>query len=204
MGAETVPSRISWFVAGSAMMLLVVGARGDNCAPLEPGLGVTTASKIRLIGDTSGVVVAGADMWDVCGSSIPEFVHSGQGDIEIQVVLSSGQNPGSPGCNGCSCAGAERTTTPNGSALAGGTVWVYGQDASGGTCHNPIQDVAHELGHILGLDDGTCSQRIMYEFPQASSVEVTQDDCNAIKAKWEVPTAGGGGGGNTVPCLQDL
>jgi hypothetical protein len=161
----------------------------NDCAPINTDIGVTYAQNIRLSGAvTSGALGEAIGMWNgTCGSRIPKFVTTGPG-IPVTVHADPGPNslPPSLNCSGCGCA-FPRFTGPSGNqTLQDGIIWVFGKRADGTPCHNPIQIFAHELGHILGFENGSCSGRIMGPSLSAS-VGVTSADCGAIDGMWMTP-----------------
>lgn len=172
------------------LALTPLPAAADDCAPVRGGIGVTYAQNIRLSGATSsGSLGAAITMWnDTCqDGSIPKFVTSGSG-IPVTVNADPGPNylPSGANCSGCGCALANFTGPSGHQTLQGGTIWVFGQHANGTPCYNPTQTFAHEMGHLLGFENGTCSNRIMGPAGGAA-VSVTSSDCSTIDGMWMTP-----------------
>ncbi len=75
-------------------------------------------------------------------------------------------------------------------AIVGGTIYVYEELYDGTSCEpTRVESIAHELGHFLGLDDSTCSGRIMSgNNMQPGSRAVGEDECSRVDEQWETPS----------------
>jgi hypothetical protein len=171
------------------LALTALPAAADNCAPLDSQFGVNYAQEFTLSGDiSSGALQDAMSMWNnKCGNHIPKFKTTGSG-IPITVHVDPGINtlPAGPTCDTCGCAILGFTGPLDDSTLVSGTIYVFGKRPDGSICNNPTQIYAHELGHLLGFENGTCNNRIMGP-SLSSSTTVTSADCNAVDEMWMTP-----------------
>lgn len=158
-----------------------------QCTPLLPFFtGVGSVGTINLVYTGSSPVVGQATaMWNnTCGGGIPSFLirsHPVAGGLNINVNIVNGTPTACTG-NQCACT---ITNTPGG-VLTGGTVHVNNSCGTADT-------VAHELGHLLGLNDTfnpSCVERIMYgsNVPAGLSPAVHPSDCAAVDGLWQIPS----------------
>jgi hypothetical protein len=146
----------------------------------------------------AGNGVDGADlqaaiaMWSsVCGESgtgFPSLSTSSGGDYTFNIQLTPGRNPNV----NASCGQLEGTFNSWGT-LTGGTVVLYQFDWSGHDCGPMVvETIAHEIGHVLGLNDSTspsCSNRIMAPnsgYPGDRHVQ--PDECTQADSEWTTPS----------------
>lgn len=170
--------------------LLTAPAHGreESTCPVEyrDSVPVRLASTIRL--DLSPevpreVVDRAIQLWEGCegyGEDFPRFVLRGQADRSIRARFEQGR----PGDGRCA-------------SLFRGEIVLYAtaHDASGRlrTCGAPGENLAHELGHVLGLGDVTkrrgCRLRIMSPLLTGPSKNlagraVQPEECRAVSDHW--------------------
>ena len=160
------------------------GAAADSCAPTLSGVtSASTASTISLNGVNEGRSVdstalsTASNAWNssCSGHDNPGFQTSGSGDMTVNVNFHSGDGPsnGFSQCDSCACT---QTQVTNG-AVSGATVQMFGQQANGSSCLGAQNEVlTHELGHVLGLGDSSCSGRIMGDVFGS----IASGDCDAV------------------------
>jgi len=129
------------------MLPLSAPAAGAGCEVTpRPGRPVLLASRIRLVAAESlspTQLEAAIDLWRACpgyGLSFPSFVTEGEADFELRVEVESridGQGR---------CAHVERARI---------VLYAWARDTTGFRidCAGKPEVLAHELGHVLELDD---------------------------------------------------
>ena len=182
---------------------LVIWPSGSMCLSESPA-GQYFGDQIQLIpgsGFDASLIDGAISMWDSgC---------SGQMGIDFPAL----QNGGSGGAAYTVTMGGINTENAHCGEHTGNTVILYtaSTDAAGTrqSCGNTTMNLAHEIGHILGLDDapqGTqCQHHIMawINHNNAYSRSVSSEECIKVDSKWKTshePT-GGGGGHDTPPCV---
>lgn len=175
----------------AVLLLLVVTPAPEaqaQCSPLNPQYtGTNSHGTVNLIyNGQSPALTQGAGKWnDACGSGVPDFVIRSQaqsGKLNITVQIYSGR---AQGCGLTTACGCFAPTFQNG-VLVSGTLHI-GLDP---TCGDAASNVAHELGHLLGLKDATdaaCDGHIMY-FATGPASSVRASDCGAADGLWQTPS----------------
>jgi hypothetical protein len=175
----------------------------SNAADL---IGFTAGS--GFLGDAS--IISAIGMWSGCnedGWGFPSLAFNQPGSINIVVQLLAGANP--IGIGGC---GFFDHQLSNSNQVQGGTIYLYELTGDGKSCADTrVETIAHEIGHVLGLHDSTCSGYIMSGNLLYPSRSVRSSECAFADTRWttSAETGGGGGGGtenpNTnCPLLLDL
>ncbi|HEY4640995.1 MAG TPA: hypothetical protein VII75_06595, partial [Thermoanaerobaculia bacterium] len=142
-------------------------------------------------------------MWNGCagaGSGFASFTSSTTGTrFNISVVV--GDRPdGSEPINVPGCGWFDDHLNAQGQ-VAGGTVHVYNFRKDGSSCSPLDKTIAHELGHVLGLNDSDCyDTHIMSPRPSGTDTRyVHTDECDAVDQHWTTPAEQTGGGGAIDP-----
>ena len=176
---------------------------GSGCAPDDPSIGVTSASVFNLT--SSGFSIsdlnAATAYWSKCGggTDIPRMEVGGTGGIPVDVILIAGSSP--TGRCGVSEVQVGATT----GRVVSATIKIYTKQNNGTSCQPLSDEIAHELGHVLGLadaDSAACKQHIMGFRDPGTLRSVGPEDCDQVDQNWTLPgeSSGGGGGGGT-PCV---
>ena len=125
------------------------------------------------------VVEAAIEMWRNCqrlGAGMPALLVGEGGARQIEVVYIAGSS-GSRRCG----------------AFAGSTVTLYlsaiDHEGRPVRCGDPARTMAHELGHVFGLDDQydpVCNRHIMSPVPprRADRRYPTPAECRAVAERW--------------------
>ncbi|HSL81580.1 MAG TPA: hypothetical protein VLF66_02315 [Thermoanaerobaculia bacterium] len=146
-------------------------------------------STITLNGVNSGRSVdttalsSASDAWNNSCSTYgnPSFQTSGTADMSVNVHFYNGTDAS----NGFSCGGSCGCTDTQitSGAVSGATVRMFGQQANGTSCLSAQNEIlTHELGHVLGLGDSSCSGRIMGDVFGS----IASGDCAAVDGNFLV------------------
>jgi hypothetical protein len=157
-----------------------------DCSVPDARFNVSEGSyfSVTMDGISSFDVQTSINYWSSCqayGTGMPTFEFGAAGGIPVRVVRIDGRSPQE---RGGTCG-----VTSYGSmgVIASATVTVWTQDQNGNTC-DPIDSLAHEFGHVLGLADVgdlSCSGHIMGRaFGDGSRRTVSGDDCAMADGMW--------------------
>ena len=197
------------------MLLVTASLAVIRTNPMMAGCGLVTSgvnttsgiSSFRLTGVAAGrpvdqqALTNGAELWNACGSVLPSVETSGSGGVPVEVRFMAGQNPGSvtiPGTSttvpcgeACGCVAVARNSA---NQVQNAFIFAFEGSSAGQNCvTNGASFVAHELGHVFGLENNdpacSCDGRIM----EASVLggDVSPEDCQAVDALWIVPNEAG-------------
>lgn len=163
-------------------------AEAADCQPLIGGFPDGTLATSILLDPMGGVTSAastalGAAMgqWNTkCSNVVPTFITSGSGSYTIPVVFIAGTSPSTGVCGGsCGCFSANDKK-----------MRIYDESSNNVECGSKWEAlIAHELGHVLGLDDAMdsdCAGSLMGPI-LTSTLMVTTDECMAVDGKWTTP-----------------
>lgn len=182
---------------GPILLALGKEAEADDCAPKHPSYtGVNSHSVINLVySGQSSELSDGAAKWnDSCESGIPDFAIRSEPQstgLNVTVEIYSGMPQGCGIPDACACRGV--SFNPTTGEVVEATIRV-GLDAG---CGDVASNVAHELGHLLGLTDTEeegCEDRIMWA-ETGGPQNVQSGDCSAVDDIWLTGEESGGGGG---------
>lgn len=121
-------------------------------------------------GDSIGVTCSGCSsttalssaiaMWDCCYDAshptTPHFLGNGSGNFNVTLVIHDENSTIYGG--GC---GQFSPTKDQAGSVNGGTIDVFTSRKDGSTCIPLDKTIAHELGHVLGLNDSSCNDNHM-------------------------------------------
>ena len=117
------------------------------------------------------------------GTGFPLLLPNSDGDITVTVSRIHGQSLNGPG----TCAYFDHTLGPN-NEIIGGDIQIYTTDRNGNDCTWMLPHVTlgrligHELGHVLGLSNSLCGDRIMGpDWPRCAP---SSDECQAAAEFW--------------------
>ena len=175
------------FSAASMIMVFSAGALvAIDCSVPTTSFGTSlgTAFNVTTAGFTAADIQAAADYWN-CPSYtgyIPTF-QVGSGDVPVTVVKVDGRSTTQGG--GC---GFFEPSIVNGH-LESANITVWTNQADGTSCEPLTDSLAHELGHLLGLDNapdpfGQCLDHIMGGRGIGFTRSVQPDDCQVADDKW--------------------
>lgn len=110
-------------------------------------------------------------------------------DVTVTVVFRPGQSTNSRGSCGRFTPTISVDAQTNESRLSGGVIEIWEMErGTGVSCGPDYSDrVAHEVGHVLGLDDATgpsCNGRIMGSAVGSQDRSVAADDCQEARDFW--------------------
>jgi len=176
-----------------------------QCASLEAPTGQYFGDQIQLIpgtGTDGSLINAAISMWDSgcsgqMGTDFPALQNGGSGGASYTVMM-GGHNAESAHCG-----------EHSGNAII---IYTSSTDAAGNrqSCGNVTMNLAHEIGHILGLNDAPqttqCQFNIMAWINRNNgySRSVSGEECTKVDNKWKTstePSGTGGIGQNPPPCI---
>ncbi|MEM7582856.1 MAG: hypothetical protein AAF560_05705 [Acidobacteriota bacterium] len=172
--------------------------RADDCAPQTTGRLPVSVSSIKIeegVGINSAAMTAAINKWNECSGTIPEL-GTASGDLSIKFNFHNQQ----ASSGGCAITNFEWEYNEDRGVheLAGGSIETYASASNGVSCTDTIarlsRTYAHEIGHIFGLGNGSCPNRIMG--PPGSSpslAHLTPADCMAADNVTEQPPGSPGG-----------
>jgi hypothetical protein len=140
---------------------------------------------LTVSGFTASDIQQAASYWG-CPSHVglPGFQIGGFGGVPVSITKINGNSTTAGG--GC---GRTQRTAVNGQ-LQSATIEIWTHQANGASCE-PLTDViAHEFGHVLGLenaDSNACNGHIMGNRAPGGTRTVFPDDCEVADEKWEIP-----------------
>lgn len=142
-------------------------------------------------GFTNAEIQSAAGYWSCPGYSgeIPTFQIGGSGGVPVSVIKRVGNSTSQNG--GC----GEGVLNISNGQITSASIEVWTKQANGVSCA-PLTDViAHEFGHLLGLEEaqdpfGACFGHIMGGTVESQARTVNADDCAVADALWETSAEG--------------
>ncbi|HKR63171.1 MAG TPA: hypothetical protein VJZ00_05510 [Thermoanaerobaculia bacterium] len=176
--------------------LALSGTADAQCSSAQ-GYARTTAPTIGILNGTGWTnttlpIGSAINIWSsgcsgMMGRDFPTLRNNASGQINITVDRLGGRNPESN-------AGCARFNHRLDSQLRviGGTIEIYEQDSAGNDCLWVMPAVtldnliAHEIGHVLGLANSTCTNHIMG--PNWATSNPASDECAWVDDAWQTTT----------------
>jgi len=183
---------------GSFVLSPVAQAQCVNVRFVSSGVG----SLIQLLGTgiSTSQLTAAAGYWATCpsyGTGFPRFTTDNvSADAQVTVVYSGG--------SGTSCG--LTTHSANNPNVIQIQLWDRGLDTAGHPYDcNVVDTLAHELGHVLDLDNSTCPGYIMGPttlstmngHEVAGTRSVNSQECSTVSNRWTTSFDQSGGGVGT-------
>lgn len=146
---------------------------------------------ITASGFTNSEIQTATSYWSCPGYSgeIPTFQIGGSGGIPVSITKRVGNSTSQNG--GC----GEGVLNISNGQITSASIDIWTKQADGVSCA-PLTDViAHELGHLLGLEEaqdpfGACFGHIMGGTVEGQARTVNADDCAVADALWETSAEG--------------
>jgi hypothetical protein len=179
-------------------------AFGSGCAPDNPDIAVSSGTVLNLSSSnfSASELNTAISYWTGCGNGTdaPSLTVGGSGGIQVSVTRIAGTSP--TGRCGHSDIGIGATSH----RIVSVDITIYTQQNNGASCNPLTDEIAHELGHALGLtdaDSGSCRQHIMGFRDSGTTRSVGAEECDQVDQNWLLPgEANGGEGGSTPrPCV---
>ncbi len=97
-----------------------------------------------------------------CGSGVPTLSKTANSPVRFNVNFNSGAPSKEESDRPDVCGTATRP--PPATQLVGGTIEIFEETRDGTNCTgNYTEAIAHEIGHLLGLDHSPCTRNIMID-----------------------------------------
>lgn len=166
------------------MWLTAAASADDSCVRTLDWFAQGAATTIGLTFGSDvapDVVYSAIEMWGDCdeySTGFPSFQTGTNGDVSISVVSSEGY-----GTRGC---GRFDPIVNGSNQVTGGTITLFAMDINGTSCAGQLtESLAHELGHVLGLDDAeNCSGYVMGPPSSSYARSVQQSECDKAEDNW--------------------
>lgn len=181
--------RLKTFLTAGAGSLLLAGGAGAQCSVLDAE-GERLGDSIRLVADASvppRVIEEAVAIWASCpgyGSAFPVFTTDAAGAARTLAV--SYRKVRQSGGDRKRCG-----------TFSGNTIVLHGYVRSPGgrlyPCGSLARNLAHELGHVLGLADApplpACANHVMADLTPANLLtrRAAGDACRAAGELWITP-----------------
>lgn len=200
---SVVPRRIVVLTLGLLSLHSIEWVFGSGCAPDNASIAVSNSSVFNITSSTFSTsdLSTATSYWSGCGAGtdIPSMQVGGTGGVPVNVILMAGSSPAGR------CGVAEVQVGATSGRVVSATIKIYTKQQNGTSCQPFSDEIAHELGHVLGLadaDSGTCKQHIMGFRDPGTTRSVGPEDCDQVDQNWALPgETGGGTGGGGTPCV---
>jgi hypothetical protein len=181
-------------------------ALASGCAPDNPEIAVSTSAVFNITSTSlpASDLNTAAAYWSGCGAGadIPAMQIGGSGGVPVSVTLVAGSSPTGR------CGRADVHVGANSRRVVAVDITVYTRQNNGSSCQPFSDEVAHELGHALGLNDAdsaACRQHIMGFRDLGTRRSVGGEDCDQVDQNWQLPDEPAEsetpGGGLVTPCV---
>lgn len=185
---DAIPRRIFVLTFGLLTLQAAHSVFGSGCAPDNPDVAVSTGSVFNITSPN----LSAADLntaisyWSDCGSGsdMPNMQVGGSGGVPVSVTLVAGSSPTGR------CGRAEVHIGASSRTVVAVDITVYTRQNNGASCQPISDEIAHELGHALGLDDAdsaACRQHIMGFRDPGTTRSVGGEDCDQVDQNWQLP-----------------
>lgn len=182
------PRKEGWISLALLLAGQLIGASSfaavDPCPPSHSSPGLGESIGLDYGNELSFDVVEGAmGLWQSCsgyGRDFPHFIHGAGGSRTIRIKL---------------VIGSSRSRICG--VFQGSTItlyaWAIDSKSKPLSCGSQVQNLAHELGHVLRLSDVSdrfhCSTQIMSHITPSNRHRrsVTQRECAAARWSWLTP-----------------
>jgi Ca2+-binding EF-hand superfamily protein len=196
-------------ILGACYLMLTSVAEAQLCAPsMFSGMSGDLINISTDPGELSNVAQTAANQWmSSCpgaGTKYPVFTVNNNSfsafAFQVSVAYHAGPSPGT-------CGSTHLYVPFPGGRPVGASIDLWATEFDGTPCVTS-DSLAHELGHVLGLDDAplpysSCFGTIMGGHSPGGVRAITQDDCQTADANWtttaEQPPLPPGGGGGSAP-----
>lgn len=192
---------------GLLSLQVIESVFGSGCAPDNPEIAVSNGSVFNITSSNFSASDLGTAIsyWGGCGAGTdaPSMQVGGSGGIPVNVTLVAGSSP----TGRCGRADVHIGATTH--RVVAVDISIYTRQNNGTSCQPFTDEIAHELGHALGLgdaDSAACRQHIMGFRDPGTSRVVGPEECDQVDQNWQLPgeptgEGGGSGGGGGTPCV---
>jgi hypothetical protein len=171
----------------AGLSLLSLAVHGQSCVSQEYSnntaaqIGIQIGSGWESIGTSS--LTNGAAMWSTCSDYGYAFPTIQVGGFPGTITITANYVGQASGGNACS---QTQVTTNAAGQVISATIFTYASSNIYPDC-SVIRDssIAHELGHVLGLNDSACTGYVMG--PPIANRSVQSAECTQVDNQWTTP-----------------
>lgn len=191
-------------LSGLIALQAIDSAFGSGCAPDNPDIAVSNGSVLNLTSTnfSASELSTAIAYWSGCGSGTdtPSMQVGGSGGLPVSITRLAGASPTGR------CGHSEIGIGATSHRVVSVEITIYTQQNNGASCNPLTDEIAHELGHALGLNDadsGACQQHIMGFRAPGTTRSVGPEECDQVDQNWLLPgeVEGGQGGTTPRPCI---